>query len=217
MLNRQKILRDLNKIQKLWAEKGTSTVFKQVFHLAAKKMAQPATKKTLIKRDLLLNNNDIETLREDIERVFSIGLLRPLDKIRSDVRLVPTEFAELIVEEAEKILKHEFTIYGNLKVSYEPNNFSWSNDPLTGFVWPQTWLDNHSRIQKPYGTDIKTIWEVARFQFLSSLAYAYILTGEEKYVRFAIDKVRSWIDENNFLHRPQWWMPMESSIRVINW
>jgi Heparinase II/III N-terminus/Heparinase II/III-like protein len=217
MQNRQKILRNLKKIQKLWVDKGANTVFKKVIHMAANKMDKQALKKTIIKRDLLISNDNIETLREDIERNFSIGLLRPLDKIRSDIRLLPAEVVELILEEAEKILKHEFTIYGSLGVRYDSNQFLWSLDPLTGFTWPQKLTPGFFMSQKPNGTDIKTIWEIARFQFLSSLSYAYVLSEDEQYAHFAVDKVNSWIDENPFQQGPHWIMPMESSIRLINW
>jgi hypothetical protein len=217
MLNRQKISRDLNKFQKLWAEKGTNTVVRKIVDLATKKIGPSAIKRTLGRRDLLFKNLEMDTLRQDLENVFSKGLFRPLDEVRTDVRLIPAEYTESILNEAERILKHEFTIYGNLKVSYVPNCFSWTADPLTGFAWPKSRLDNPAGIRKPYGTDIKTIWEIARFHFLSSLAYAFILTGEEKYARFAAEKVNSWIDENPFLHRPHWFTPMESSIRLINW
>jgi len=88
---------------------------------------------------------------------------------------------------------------------------------LTGFEWPQILTRNQIITQKPYGTDVKTIWEIARFQFLSPLAQAYIITGEEEYARFAIDKVDSWIKENHFPCGPHWTVAMESSIRLINW
>jgi hypothetical protein len=71
--------------------------------------------------------------------------------------------------------------------------------------------------QKPLGTDIKNVWEIARFQFLSTLAHAYIITGDEKYALFAIDKVNSWIDDNPFPFGPHWTVAMEPSIRLMNW
>jgi len=217
MLEGQKLSRNLNKIKKLWAEQGASIVFRKVVYLAGKKIAKSAEKRTLLKRDLLFENSNRDTLTNDIERVFSSGLLRSLVEIRSDVRLLPDEFAESILDEARRLLNDQFTIYGSLKVGYDSNRFSWSRDPLTDFVWPQKFTRHYVRSQKPYGTDVKTIWEIARFQFLSSLAYAYILTGEERYARFALDKVNSWIDENPFQHGIHWMMPMESSIRLINW
>ena len=217
MLSRQKITRELNKVQKLWYEKGTNTVLKKAIHLTANKIGRPTSERTMIKRNSLLNGQNIERLRQDIERAFSTGLLRQSDKIKSDVRLLPDENSDLIIKEAQKILNHEFIIFGYLRANYQSNNFSWSIDPLTDFDWPRTRLGSRDKIHKPYGTDVKTIWEIARFQFLCPLAYAYALTGDKRFPQFAIDKVNSWIDENAFLHRPHWWIPMESAIRLINW
>ena len=45
----------------------------------------------------------------------------------------------------------------------------------------------------------------------------YEITTDEKYARFALGKINSWIDENVFLNGPHWIMPMESAIRLSNW
>lgn len=217
MLNRHKISRDLRKTRKLWSEQGVNSFFRKIAYFTVKKIFQSAAKRTLAKRDSLFKNIEMDTLTQDLENVFSTGLLRPLDEVRADVKLIPAEYMELTLNVARRVIKNEFTIYGNQTISYESGQFSWSYDPLTGFVWPKSLFDDPIRFRKPYGTDIKTIWEIARFQFLSSLAYAYIQTGEEQYVGFAIDKVETWIDENPFLYRPHWWMPMEGSIRLLNW
>ncbi len=209
--------RNLNKIQKLWSEQGARIAFKKILHLAERKFGQPAAKRTLAKRDLLFKNLDKDALRQDMEFFFSAGLLRPIKKIKSDVKSLPAEISESIRDEADKILNGEFTLYGNLQVWYASNRFSLTYAPLTEFKWPQNLSRVYTRNQKPYGTDIKTIWEIARFHFLSPLAYAYIITTEEKYARFAIDKINSWIDENVFLKGPHWIMPMESAIRLTNW
>lgn len=213
----ENISRNLDKIQKIWAEQGSRVVFKEVVHLASKKLAKPADKRTLLKREALLNRLDKKTLIQDMERVFSRGLLRSLNQIKSDIRSAPRQVAYSLVQEAKRLLANEFTLYGGLKVRLNKDSFSWLRDPLSGFVWPSNLSSRDVITKKPPGTDIKNIWEIARFQFLSSLAHAYILTGEEKYARFAIDKVSSWIDENTFPCGPHWTMAMEASIRLMNW
>jgi len=122
-----------------------------------------------------------------------------------------------MVKEGKRVLNNEFILYGRLKVQVGAEDFSWLRDPLSGFVWPLNVRSNMVGTQKPVGTDIKNIWEIARFQFLSPLAYAYILTGDERYAHFAIDKVKSWIDKNPFPYGPHWARAMEASIRLMNW
>jgi len=217
MLNSKDLSRNLNKTQKIWVEYGLRMVLKKIAHLAAKQFVQPPEKRTLLKRAVLFQTFDKEVLNYDVDRFFSSGLLRPLERIKSDIRALPDEVADKIVPEADGLLKNRFTIYGNLKVEYDAKRFSWRRDPLTGFVWPRTSSATDVVRQKPVGTDIKTIWEIARFQFLCPLAYAYILTSKERYARFAIDKVNSWIDENHFPYGLHWTRAMEASIRLATW
>ncbi len=211
----ERLSRNLNKIQKLWSEQGARIAFKKILHLAERKFGQPAAKRTWQKEIYFLRDLDRDALRRDVESLSR--LLRPPEKIKSDVKSLPAEISESIRDEADRILNGEFTLYGYLQVWYASNRFSWTYDPLTEFKWPQNLSRVYARNQKPYGTDIKTIWEIARFHFLSPLAYAYIITAEKKYARFAMDKINSWIDENVFLKGPHWIMPMESAIRLSNW
>jgi len=217
MLNTDNLSINLNKLKKLWAEQGVSTVLKKAFNLAEKKLSQSADKRTLLKRDFLFESLNKDTLTHDIERLFSFGLLRPLEEMKSDILQLPFEVVDRILEKANRLLDNEFNIYDHLEVRYKSGRFSWMSDPLSGFVWPQ--ILTHAQLinQKPYGTDVKTVWEIARFQFLSPLAHAYILTGEERYAHFTIDKVNSWIDKNRFPYGLHWSTPMEASIRLTNW
>jgi hypothetical protein len=217
MKSTKRLVRNLNKLQKLRSEQGAGVAFKKIIYLAESKIGRPAAKRTRAKRELFLKNLDKHTLIHDIESFFEEGLLRSPDKIKSDVKSLPAEICRSIRKEADRILKDEFTLYGFLQLGYDSNKFSWTYDPLTEFEWPQDLSRVFARSQKPYGTDIKTIWEIARFQFLSPLTYAYVLTADEKYALFALDKMNSWIDENIFLKGPHWIMPMESAIRLVNW
>lgn len=192
-------------------------VLKKLSHLAIKKLSKPEVKRTILRRSSVVRNLDKNALKKDIKHLFSLGLLRSSDEIKSDIRKVPIDVADKIIKEAQRLLDKEVTIYGHLKLQFGTDQFSWLRDPLTGFEWPQILTRTQLINSKPYGTDIKTIWEIARFQFLSPLAQAYILTGEEQYARFAVDKVNSWIDENHFPYGPHWTVAMESSIRLINW
>ena len=217
MLNSKDLSRNLNKTQKIWVEHGPRMVLRKIAHLAAKQFAQPPEKRTLLKRAELFQTIDEDVLSQDIDQFFSSGLLRPLERIKSDIRALPDEVADKIVAEADELLKNRFTIYGGLKVRCDTEQFFWLRDPLSGFMWPGMSGPADVVTQKPVGTDIKNIWEIARFQFLCPLAYAYILTSEERYARFAIDKVNSWIDENPFPYGPHWTRAMEASIRLTNW
>ena len=211
------IIRSLFKIKKLLVERGAKITFKKLIHIAAIQLSQSSLKKTILKRDAIFKNLDHKVLIQDIEHLFSIGLFHDLNKIKLEIRKVQIDVADKIINESQILLGNKFTIYGHLKLIFKKNEFSWRLDPLTGFEWSKVLNRKQPINQKPYGTDIKTIWEIARFQFLCPLAQAYLLTGEEQYAHFAIDKVNSWIDENHFPFGPHWTVAMESSIRLINW
>ena len=217
MLDNHKILRNLRKIKKLYREEGAEIALKKIAHISRIKITRNADMKTRIKRDIIFKNVNLDALTADIDNYFSNGLIRSIKDIRSDVIKLPNRYAGLLIDEANDIIKNEFVIYGHMKVKYDSDSLIWSRDPLSGFIWPQKLSHYYFMNKKPYGIDIKTIWEVARFQFLSFLSYAHIITGRNQYARCAYEKIMSWIDTNPFQSGPHWTMPMESSIRLINW
>lgn len=217
MSNTNNLSNYLNKVRKIWAEQGIIIVLRMALHFARKKYLPKSNKKIQLKRNSLMRALDFEVLKNDVKCLFSSGLFRPLEEVRSNLQSLPTELVKKTVNEADRLLENEFIIYGHLKLRYEVERFSWLLDPINGHVWPCDSYPLNVITQKPEGTDVKTIWEIARFQFLAILAYAYIFTGQNKYAYFAIDKVKSWIDENPFPNGPHWSRAMESSIRLINW
>lgn len=216
-MHRKKKLIKQKKIQKLWAEQGTGIFLKKVIQLFFKKINRASNLKTIRKCESLFHSANAIELIHDIEFVFNHGLFRSISEVKSDLRLLVPKFREHLIAEADKIIANRFVLYGTLSVSSNSESFSWRTDPITGYPWPENLTYGYFVNQKPYGVDIKNIWEFARFQFLSPLAYAYILTNDKKYIYFAIDRIKSWIDENQFLNGPHWLMPMECSIRLINW
>jgi hypothetical protein len=217
MMTYQRITLAKNKLQKFRGEQGTIIFFEKALLLLVKKLNPFAKKQILNKRNLLLNKLDEDILLNDLNQLFSLGLFRPLEKIKNDIRSMPHEHAKAIFVEAKRLLDDSFTIYGHLHLKRDSDRFSWRKDLLTKYEWPDLLGYNSFTNQKPPGTDIKTVWEIARFQFLSPLSSAYIHSGEKKYALFALEKVKSWIEENPFLKGPHWLMPMESAIRLINW
>jgi Heparinase II/III N-terminus/Heparinase II/III-like protein len=215
MMQVENITKNLIKIQKLWREQGAGVVLRKLGYLASKQLTKPAAERTLLKRDVLLRDLDKDALYQDIAHFFSFGLLRPLEEIKSDIRRLPVDGADETLDEATRLLNNEFNIYGHLEVLHKSGRFSWLRDPLTGFAWPLSPIN--AITHKPTGTDVKNIWELARFQFLSPLAHTYILTGDERHPHFTIAKVNSWIDENPFPYGPHWMVAMEVSIRLMNW
>lgn len=209
---------NLLKIKKLWGEQGGNIVIKRIAYLVAKKNRLIRGKSNLIDSNAFLKILDEEkALSEISRRIFNSGLCKPLGEIKSAIKRMSSESAYKVLEEANELLDNEYTIYGTVKIRSSKDQFSWLRDPLTNYMWPLNLASSQIIWNKPYGTDIKNTWEPARFQFISVLAQAYILTGEERYACFATDKITSWIDENPFPLGPHWTVAMEAAIRLMNW
>ena len=217
MKNYHRIRLTKNKFQKFRTEQGTIHFIEKASLLIARKFNPFARKQILNKRNQLFKKINDDILVEDLNQLLSLGLFRPVENIKNDICRFPDNYAKLIFSEAKGILEDNFTLYGHLSIPPASDRFSWRIDPLTKYEWPDFLDYKGITKQKPAGTDIKTVWEIARFQFLSSLAYAYNLSGEKQFALFALDKVKSWIEENPFLIGPHWQMPMESAIRMANW
>ena len=65
--------------------------------------------------------------------------------------------------------------------------------------------------------DIKMVWEPSRHHHLVTLAQAYCLSGEQKYLDGLLLQLESWLDECPYPSVPHWKSPLEAGIRLINW
>jgi hypothetical protein len=92
----------------------------------------------------------------------------------------------------------------------------WRLDLYTGREWP---LEDAHRLDvvRGDGSDVRTVWELARAYHLIPLARAYWSTGEARYREAFVSHVLSWIDQNPLGRGPNWASPMDLAIRAANW
>lgn len=67
------------------------------------------------------------------------------------------------------------------------------------------------------GRDIKVPWEIGRFQHLTQLGQAHMVTGDPRYSETFTAHINSWIVRNPYMRGVHWVCPMEVGIRAINW
>jgi hypothetical protein len=213
----QKIILKINKIKKLTDKKGVSNSLKLLMRTISKKFKLTAHRKTLEVKTEIFRNNNINQMAEELKKTILKGILRNPVDIINDIKALHGSEVQSIINISDNILKYEFQIYGHLKIDFKSKQISLLKDPITNYKWTHECNSYYVRDDKYIGTDIKTIWEIARFQFLSALSIAYIITGKDKYSYCAIEHIKTWIDENIFLKGPHWMIAMESSIRLINW
>ena len=217
MVSAKKLSRNFTKIQKIWIEQGSITTLNKLVHHTKKSFGPNAKKRTLQSRNRLFAHVKEDKLKQQTVSYLNKGFLRSPKEIKQDIINLSSDHLGLILREGTEVLENKYRLYGHLEVKYRNDEFSWLSDPLSGYEWSLKQDSGKVSLNKPVGTDVKNIWEIARFQFLYSLTYAYIVSGNKKYARFAIEKVNSWINENPFLQGPHWARAMEAAIRITNW
>ena len=117
---------------------------------------------------------------------------------------------------ANKILAGEFNVFSmlNAKLGFPPN---WNRDPETGIVSPIEFgkFMNYRDFSK-YG-NIKFLWEINRHSEVVTLAQAYYLTKDLKYLDGIQTLLDSWFDQSPYLYGLNWSSPIEAGIRLTNW
>ncbi|MET8981876.1 alginate lyase family protein [Streptomyces sp. NPDC004539] len=93
----------------------------------------------------------------------------------------------------------------------------WWFDPKTGRRAPWGYaFDVPYRDEDTVG-DVKQIWELSRHQYLTVLAAAYAVTGDERYAERVAAHLRSWWSANAPLRGVHWTSGIELGIRLLSW
>lgn len=133
------------------------------------------------------------------------------ERLRADY----PEVAEQIVAQAERAVAHEFDLLGSGPCRMN-GAIRWHEDFGAGRAWPRR-FSALLRVQYRDASDIKRPWELSRCQHVTALGQAYLLTGDEKYPREWVAQMLDWERQNPPLIGPNWIVPMEAAIRIVNW
>ncbi|MEU5689401.1 heparinase II/III family protein [Streptomyces venezuelae] len=128
---------------------------------------------------------------------------------------VEPEAAKRLVAEADRLMAGHVEFFGVVRDDLvDPD---WWFDPKTGRRAP--WghaFDVPYRDEDAVG-DIKQIWEPSRHQYLTVLAAAYAVTGDERYAERVAEHLRSWWAANAPLRGVHWISGIELGIRLLSW
>ena len=118
-------------------------------------------------------------------------------------------------DEADRIISGEFTWFSihRFNTGAMPNWFSnpFNNKEIDNPLVHWTEIGDFS---SGVG-DIKTVWELSRFDWLTTLARAYKVTGEIEYLDRLNLIFNNWIEENPLNQGPNWMCGQEASIRLM--
>lgn len=128
----------------------------------------------------------------------------------------PTVDPDAYLAAANRVIAGQLDVYGlcGAAVDTPPR---WNRDPRTGVEAPLTFgkLLNY-RDPRLVG-DVRCLWELNRHSHLVTLAQAFALSGDEKYVATLKTHLDSWIAACPFRLGPNWANALEPAIRLINW
>lgn len=93
----------------------------------------------------------------------------------------------------------------------------WNRDPLTGIAAPLTFGKAIDYRDELAVGNIKYLWEPNRHLELVTLAQAYALTGDDRYLRELGRLVDSWLTQCPYPMGANWASSLEAGIRLINW
>jgi len=120
-----------------------------------------------------------------------------------------------VIHAAEKICQHNLSIFG--KTFTYDKTVNWHQDPLTLKEWPQVHWSQISVVDDSYPMDAKWVWEINRHQFLIPVGIAYWATQKEKFARYIMRILLSWIDQNPPGIGINWVESLEVSTRITTW
>ncbi|WP_345426169.1 alginate lyase family protein [Pseudonocardia xishanensis] len=144
------------------------------------------------------------------ERTFA-GVL-PRDALAS----VTPEAEAALRRTADRLMAGEAEFFGVRRSDMVLPDWSW--DPKTGRRAPTDvyTADVPYRDEDVVG-DVKQLWEPSRHQYLTVLAAAYAMTGEDHYAERVADHLRSWWRANPPLRGVHWLSGIELGIRLLSW
>jgi hypothetical protein len=117
---------------------------------------------------------------------------------------------------ADEILEGRLDLF-SLKGFLIGNEPKWTTDPKTGTQSPMTFGKKLNYRNTNIVGNIKYLWELNRHLHLITLAQAYHISKNRKYLDAIKSHLTSWFEQNPYLMGPNWASSLELAIRLINW
>ena len=126
------------------------------------------------------------------------------------------EQAKSIIEQAGKILRHRFDLLGYSDLAHG-SPIDWHLDLVHAKRAPQKMFYHVRYLDFEEVGDSKITWELNRHQHLVTLAKAYRLTEDIRYVDEILRQWRHWRAENPYPIGINWTSSLEAAFRSMAW
>jgi hypothetical protein len=139
-----------------------------------------------------------------------------LPRIMHGIRDRLPQQAERIVRQADAMCLHRFDLLGYSGLDYGPE-IDWHFDPVHGRRAPRRAAYRIDFLDFNRVGDHKVIWELSRHQHLVTLAKAWLLTGDRRYVDELGAQWYSWQRANPYPLGINWASSLEAGFRSLSW
>ena len=126
------------------------------------------------------------------------------------------EQALRITRQADRICQHRFDLLGYENLDYGPV-IDWHLDAVSGKRAPRKSWYKVPYLRFSEVGDHKVIWELNRHQHFVTLAKAFCLSGNERYVHELCEQWYQWHDENPYPIGINWASSLEVAFRTLSW
>ena len=117
---------------------------------------------------------------------------------------------------AERLIAGESFVFAK-KLDFAGRRPDWNRDPLTGIAAPLIFGKALDYRDERLVGNIKYLWEPNRHLELVTLAQAYALTDDDRYLGEVGRWLESWLAECPYPKGANWASSLEAGIRLINW
>ncbi|MFE4869181.1 alginate lyase family protein [Streptomyces sp. NPDC056682] len=131
------------------------------------------------------------------------------------IATVSPDAAKRLIAQADRLMDGHAEFFGVAR--HDMADPDWWCDPKTGRRAPWGYAFDVAYRNEDAVGDIKQIWELSRHQYLTVLAAAYAITGNERYAERVAKHLRSWWSANPPLRGAHWISGIELGIRLLSW
>ncbi|MET0657051.1 MAG: alginate lyase family protein [Steroidobacteraceae bacterium] len=161
-----------------------------------------------------------QAVHATLERA-GVGLAQPTEPRgeagRAWIAELPRRFDQQpYVAAAERILSGHFNVFAmrNAALGFPP---TWNRDPKTHTTAPLAFGKTLNYRDEQLVGDIKYLWEPNRHLELVTLAQAWHLTRDRRYLTACRTLLQSWIDQCPYPLGVHWTSSLEHGVRLVNW
>jgi hypothetical protein len=121
-----------------------------------------------------------------------------------------------ILHRADDIRRHHFDLLGYEDLDYG-TEIDWHSDRVHGKRAPRDPWFTIPFLDFSVVGDHKITWELNRHQYFVTLAKAWLLSHDEKYIRELVTQWKSWVGANPYPLGINWGSSLEAAFRSLSW